>query len=133
MIPAGSTTFNTAVIDSMIAEVNSITLCHLLQPLVNEIMADLNALSADISAEIAKLAPLLDLLTVDIDTIVTWAEGVIENVIKPMLQPYYTMIAQAALLAEKVVQLMAAIINKISTIGNCSFTIPPFVPVVVPS
>jgi hypothetical protein len=125
--PQGSTTLNTAWIDSVIAQVNAIQSCGGLQGVVDDAMGSLSAVKAAIEAEMAAIAPILALLTApgaNLSALATWIGNYISHVLAPQYAPYTTYVTQLTLLITKVGQLTAAIAAAEARILNCSITIP---------
>ena len=122
MNPQGSTIVNTEQIQSMIDRVNNITACSELQEVAAEVIASLSAEKAAILAQIANLAPMLDLLTIPTtpQALLTWAGKYITTILTPYLKPAITYTAQMTAFLAQIALLTAAIEDAASRIGSCS-------------
>jgi hypothetical protein len=112
-------------INALTAKINAAPTCELLQGAAVDILAEIQEQIGALTSEIAKYAPLIELLEIptDLGKLLTWVPKLINLVLQPMVQPYYTMATQLAELTAAVSQLTAAIESKASSIGNCSISI----------
>ena len=128
MVPQGSTLLNTEYFDNLIETANNIQTCAELQLVANEAMASLGAVKEALNDEIAKLAPILALLTapgVNLGQVVTWITNFIDGVLRPMYEPYITYEAQLILLTAKIAELTAALNDAAARIPHCTIHITP--------
>lgn len=127
MTPQGSSIINTEYFDNLIQSVENVQTCEELQKIASDAMATIGAVNGAITEEMAKLAPILALLTApgaNLTQIVTWITSLINGVLRPMYEPYITYQAQIVALTAKVAQLTSAINDAKSRIPHCSFTTP---------
>lgn len=96
-----------------------------LQALVDKVFSDISMLESTITSQIAKLAPLLGLVTAPTSPseVITWIGTFITGFLTPYLIPYATMAAQLTALATQVALLTTEINNAASRLG-VSITIP---------
>jgi hypothetical protein len=90
MNPQGSVLVNPAYFTNLTASVNAAGSCEELQTLVTEAMGSINAMKAGIESELAKLSPILSLLTApgaDLGAIVTFLTNLISMVLTPLTLP----------------------------------------------
>lgn len=125
-VPQGSATLNTAYFDALIARINGFDVCADLQAAVNDATSSIGDVKAAINAEMAKLAPILALLTAptSLGALITWAQNMINGVLQPIYQPYLTYEAQLIALATEISRLTAAISAAEARITSCSISIP---------
>jgi hypothetical protein len=89
-------------------------------------MASINAELAGINAQISALAPILSLLTAptDLGSLLTFATGLITNVLTPMYRPYLTAETQLTELAAQYAALASAIASAAAKLESCTITVP---------
>lgn len=111
-----NTKFFTAAIDA----VNACNACQDLQRIVNEMFQGINPVLAQISTQIALLAPLLSIPT-GIDSVISWITSLIEY----FSGPNAILIAQLTAMTAQIAELTAAVTAKAEQLGgSCSITIP---------
>lgn len=124
-------TLNAAYFAALTAQVNAINKCSELQSVVDEAFDALKDVNSGLTAQIARIAPILALLEApdaDLTKIVTWITNFITNYLAPGLAPYAVMIEQQAEMIAAVASLTTAIENAATRIGgSCEITIPPIV------
>lgn len=125
MNPQGSSVINTAQYEAMEARVDSIASCADLQEVSTEIIASLNAETDAIIAQLEKANALAALLTppTDLDGVVEWVQGVIDNIIGPMATPATTYIAQVTARTAAITNLVNKINKKAEQFSSCSIDI----------
>lgn len=126
MVPQGSTLFNAAYFDSLIAAIDSVESPVELQGLVDDAAGAITPVQAAITAQLAKVAPLAALLSPPSspDAAVTWISSFITNFLTPLAAPAITLPAQAALLTTKSAEVAAAVARARDRIPGCTVTTP---------
>ena len=101
--------------------------CADLQNLVNETFASLAAQETAVLAEVAKLAPMLSLLSVsitDLPSVISFCENLISLVLTPYLKPTITYAAQLTAVAAEIATLKSTINGLASNFPSCSISFP---------
>lgn len=127
MLPQGTSLINTDSFVNTIDSINACKECAQLQALVNDAFASINAIKANIQAELAKLVPVLSLTTppgASLTGIVTWITGFIDNTLKPMVKPAITFAAQLTATLDEIAKVEAAISAAAARLTSCTITIP---------
>lgn len=126
MNPQGSSIINTSQYESMTKRIESVNSCEQLQQVSADIMASLNAETAAITAQVAKLQALADLLTAPTnpEAVITWIKDLIDNLIAPLAKPAITYPTQTAARVVAITDLIDAINKKASEFQECSITLP---------
>ncbi len=117
----GASVFNTAWVDQLTADINSVDACAALQRLVNLAMQTIQAEINAIEAQIAALLPVITIPGANLSAIVNW----IANFVNPLIVAYETYVAQLAQALAAVARLTAAIQAAEKRLTQCSITIPP--------
>jgi phage-related minor tail protein len=123
MQPQGQSLIDTSYFTSLTAQINGIQgtgACAVLQEVVNDAAASINAGLAAIRAQITALLPATQLPTASLGSIVTW----IENFAEPLIKAYNNLIATEAAILSAVASLVAAITAAAARLVSCSITIP---------
>lgn len=105
--------------------------CEQLQAVVDESFASVSATMESMTAELARLQPLLALLTApgaNPAQIVTWITDYIDGVLRPMLGPALTIPVQLAAITAQMAELPPLITAKMAQFESCSVPIPPLPP-----
>lgn len=112
---------------SLTGQVNQCTSCAQLQSTVSAAMPAINDAQAAATAQLAKITPMLALLTApsaDPSAIVTYLSTLISSYLTPQLAPSVTLAAQLTAQTAAITALTAAITSKASQFPSCSVTIP---------
>ncbi len=120
MQPQGSAVFNTAWIDQLTNDINSVDACAALQAVVNTAMATMQAEINALEAQIAALLPVITIPGANLSAIVNW----IASFVNPLIVAYETYVAQLAQAVAAVARLVAAIEAAEQRLTHCSITIP---------
>lgn len=126
----GTQIFDTSYIDSLTDQVNQIDVCADLQAFENRVMAEIQAQISSVESQMAFLEPIVEILenpAAALDKIVEWIGKFIDHVLKPIYQPYLTMVTQIEQAVQAVANLTAAIENAASRIGSCVVSAPGLV------
>jgi hypothetical protein len=127
MIPQGSALINTDHFVNMIDQINNTQACDELQEVVNSAMASVNSVKASITAELAKLMPVLALTTppgANLTAIITWITDFINLTLTPMVKPTITYAAQLTATLDQIANVVTAIEAAAGRLTSCSITIP---------
>ena len=127
MIPQGSTLINTDHFVKLIDSINACAACDQLQVLVNDAFASLNALKSGVQSELAKLTPVLSMLTPpssDPSAIVTWITNFVNTTLTPMTKPTITYAAQLSATLTQIANVTTAINAAAGRLTSCTITIP---------
>lgn len=123
----GSQIFDTSYINSLTDQVNQIDICADLQAFEQRVMSEIQAQISAVEAQMAFLEPIVEILQnpeAALDKIVEWIGKFIESVLKPIYQPYLTMVSQIEQAVQAVANLTAAIENAANRIGSCVVSAP---------
>lgn len=127
MIPQGSALINTDHFVNIIDSINNVEACDELQELVNSSMASINAVKANITAELAKLMPVLALTSppgANLTGIVTWITDFIDLTLTPMVKPTITYADQLTATLAEIAKVVTAIEAAAARLTTCSITMP---------
>lgn len=96
--------------------------CEALQAIAADVKNAIAEQEAAIAAQIAKLAPMLALLSVPTNPgqLLTWAANVIEHLITPIVAPYYLLTADLVQLTAELAAVLAAIEDALPKFPSCS-------------
>ena len=119
MQPQGTALVNAAYFNSLADQINAINECAVLQEVVNEVFASLQAEVTAIEDQIAALLPLIT-IPHTLDEVITW----ITNFIAPQARAYANYATQVTQLIAAIANLTTAIENAAARIGSCSITVP---------
>lgn len=126
----GKTLIDTSYIDNLVKQINEIDVCSDLQRIVSEAMASIQAQLDAIEDQVAFIKPILKILTnpgAALQEIVTWISDFIDSVLKPMYQPYLTMVAQVEATVEAIAAIPVAVAQAAERIGECVVELPSIV------
>jgi len=125
MNPQGSGVINTAYLDSLDKQVDSISSCSELQQFAASSLASLQAQLTAINAQIAALAPIQALLNPPTSPgeAISWIGNYIEHVLTPMYQPSVTSAEQLAALTSRIASLSQKIVSKATSFSQCTVTV----------
>ena len=115
------TVINEAYFQNLTDQINSVDSCAALQNAANIILPSIQAQITAASAQLAKVQPILALLTPPSspDDIINWIQGLIDNVISPLAAPAAIYEAQLAALAAGLLEVTAAINDKANSFTDC--------------
>lgn len=122
-----SGTLNTKVFDDIVAKLDGINLCKDLQDFTSVIVTDLNKQLAWIKKQAEELAPFADLLEApgaNLAKLATWAEKMIDSLVKPGYEAYLKMMADIEVLTTQIARVTAAIMSAAARITSCAITLP---------
>lgn len=122
MIPQGTALVNTEYFDSITAQINALDDCSILQTLVNQVMATLQAEVTAIESQIAALLPLITLPT-DLASVISW----ITSFATPAIRAYENYLATITAVMASINGLITAIQNAASRLTHCTISIPAIV------
>lgn len=106
--------------------VEGVNTCAELQDIVGEVQQTILDTQSAIALELAKVQPLLALLTApgaNLGQIVGYIQNLITSLITPMAKPAITYAAQLAAIAAEIGQLSSAIQEAADRIGSCSVSL----------
>lgn len=127
MVPQGSSLINTDQFVNTINAINSVKECAQLQSLVNDAFASINAVEANIKAELAKLMPVISLTAppgASPGAIVSWITAFISTTLTPLIKPTLTYVAQLSATLDEIAKVEAAISAAAARLTSCTITIP---------
>ena len=127
MLPQGTSLINTDQFVNTLNAVNSCKECAQLQALVDDAFASINAIKLNITAELAKLMPVISLTispSANPGAIVTWINTFISTTLTPLIKPTITYVAQLTATVAEIAKLTAAIEAAASRLTSCTITIP---------
>ena len=122
--PQGSSVVNASYITNLTNQINAIkgvNACAELQTLANEAMSDIESQLTAIRAQIASLAPIIQIPGASLGGIITW----ITSFVDPLIKATATYEAQLTEILSAVAGLTTAIENAAGRLVTCSVTIPP--------
>lgn len=117
---------NTEYYAELIKQIDSAASCAALQAQTNTIVASLKEQLSQAEAQLAKVQPVLALLTppTSPDDVIDWIQGLIDSVIKPLAAPAATYTAQIADMTVGIANVINAINAKAAEFQNCEITPP---------
>lgn len=127
MVPQGSTLINTDHFVNTIDSINACKECAQLQILVNDAFASINAIKANIQAELAGLMPVISLTngpSVNPASIVTWINTFISTTLTPLIKPTITLAAQLSATLTQIASVTAAVEAAAARLTSCTIAIP---------
>lgn len=130
MNPQGSDLIDTAYFTALTARVNAIDTCAELQDAVNKAFASMQGQVTGIEDQLAVLAPMIGLLTLnptDLPGVITFLDTFVTKVLTPYLAPYTTYVAQKAAILVQIADLGTAIASAASRIDSCTISVPAIV------
>lgn len=122
----GSLIVDTAYFDSLTARINAATSGAELQRLVDDAFPSVQAQVSAVHAQIAALAPALELLSLNpasLPSVITFIQKLVTEILTPYLQPYITYTAQLSATVASATALAAAVQSKASSL-HVSVTVP---------
>lgn len=110
----------------LVKQIDSATSCAALQAQTNTIVASLKEQLAQAEAQLAKVQPVLALLTppTSPDDVIGWIQVLIDSVITPLAAPATTYTAQIAAMTVGIADVINAINAKAADFQNCEITPP---------
>jgi hypothetical protein len=120
MQPQGLALVNTAYFTALTDQVNSINVCSELQEFANDVMATLNANIDALQEQVIQLEALLVVPT-NLSSVISWITAFQAQ----LILPYTNYATQLAETISAINNLVTAIENAATRIGNCTITIPP--------
>lgn len=103
---------NIGYFDNITVQVQACQTIEELQALVDGVFADISMLESTLTSQITLLEPINALISMsitDLPSVISFITNLINDVIKPIVGPYVTAVAQIALLTEQVTTLIASI------------------------
>ena len=127
MTPQGSNLIDVEYFNNMTRAINAASTCEELQALVDESFKSLASTKKAIQEELAKIAPMLALLTppTSLGAIISWVKTFITSYLTPMVKPYLTYASQLTAMLAQIAALTAAIENAAKRLTSCQIKIPP--------
>ncbi|NID15375.1 hypothetical protein [Luteibacter yeojuensis] len=122
MNPQGSALLNVDYFNNLQASIDGVSSCEELQQIASDAMASIAATQDAITAELAKLQPILVLLSapgLNPADIVSWITNFITSFLTPYTLPTVTYVAQLEELASKISSLQAAFSAASLKFPNC--------------
>lgn len=140
MLPQGFSILNISHFNSVKKRVDGVGSCDDLQALINEVMATVQAEANAITAQMAALAPILALLSInptDLKSVVKFLQGLITAILLPLVKPYLNYVIQVPAMGLQITALLAefqAAIDRIKSLGiDCNVSIPAFSAPIIPN
>lgn len=117
---------NTEYYAQLIKQIDDVTSCAELQSVSKVIIESLQAQLKVAEDLLAKVAPILDLLTppTSPDDVIDWIKGLIDEVITPLAQPALTYQIQIAAMSVSLAEIIDKINEKASLFTDCEITQP---------
>jgi len=118
----GQSIINTDQFDSTIKQIENAANCEELRELAANALEQLSAQQQAITDQLAKVQPLLALLSVPSspDAVVTWVKDFIEDYLTPQFKPAISYPTQLAQIAQQISNLQSAISSVSGRFPNCS-------------
>lgn len=120
------TLINTEYYAQVIKQIDDVTSCSQLQAATNQVVTDIQKQIDVITAQVEKIAPLAALLEAPTspDDVIEWIKGLIDGVIKPLVEPALTYESQLAALVLQLGQIINKINEKKNDFDNCEIVQP---------
>jgi hypothetical protein len=120
------TTINTAYYANVLKQIDEVTSCAQLQATTDIVINDIKKQIDDINAQIQKLLPIKALLELPTspDDVVEWIKGLVDSVIKPLVDPILTYESQLAALVIELTKIINKIAEKKNDFDNCEIVQP---------